>query len=75
MLQCSLRYEGQAGDLRIMGRITGQKKVKVPEKELHKVFLRDLRDGIVAHINLRGYTHVKSVHSNDYLELLILVID
>ncbi|XP_037024534.1 odorant receptor 94b-like [Bradysia coprophila] len=50
IMQCSLRYEGLAGDVRIMGRITEQKNGKMS----HNAFMQDLKELIIAHAYLRG---------------------
>nr|QGW45427.1 odorant receptor 54 [Bradysia odoriphaga] len=65
MIHCSLRYEGLAGDVRIAGRITKRKNGKMEEKELHNVFMQDLKESIIAHANLRGLIdEVESLSSN-----------
>lgn len=56
MLICSLRYEVLASDLRSMG----QTNEKLSEKENQNVFLYNLKTSMVAHLQLREYSYVKS---------------
>nr|QGW45410.1 odorant receptor 37 [Bradysia odoriphaga] len=54
MFSCFLRYKVLAADLRNMGRIVEQETASKSDKEMHKIFLRDLEMSIVSHKHLRG---------------------
>ncbi|XP_037039746.1 putative odorant receptor 71a [Bradysia coprophila] len=54
LLLCSLRYKILGMEIRNVGRITGDGKVKLLEKEQQTIFYRDLVASIEAHLHLKG---------------------
>ncbi|XP_037039749.1 putative odorant receptor 71a [Bradysia coprophila] len=54
LLHCSLRYKILGMEIRNMGRVTDNSKVKISVKEQQAIFYRDLVASIEAHLHLRG---------------------